>query len=61
LCYIEPAIVPEFGAGSSSAAEATQTAPIAQSAEEPTIVLKVPTVGQLKLKMIKPKSPRWKE
>jgi hypothetical protein len=27
--YIEPAVVPEFGVGSSSAAEATQTAPIA--------------------------------
>jgi hypothetical protein len=27
--YIEPAVVPEFGAGSSSAAEATETAPIA--------------------------------
>jgi hypothetical protein len=28
-CYIEPAVVPEFGAGSSSAAEATETVPIA--------------------------------
>jgi hypothetical protein len=27
--YIEPTVVPEFGAGSSSAAEATETAPIA--------------------------------
>jgi hypothetical protein len=43
--YIEPAVVPEFGAGSSSAAEVTQTALIAQSAEEPTVVPKVPTVG----------------
>jgi hypothetical protein len=31
--YIEPAVVPKFGTGSSSAAEATQTALIAQSAE----------------------------
>jgi hypothetical protein len=27
-CYIEPAVVPEFGVGSSSAAEARKTAPI---------------------------------
>jgi hypothetical protein len=27
--YIEPAVVPEFGAGPSSATEATETAPIA--------------------------------
>ena len=39
--YIEPAIVPEFGVGSSSAAEAKQTVPIMQSAEEPTVVPKV--------------------
>jgi hypothetical protein len=31
--YIEPAVVPEFGAGSSSATEATETASIAKSAE----------------------------
>jgi hypothetical protein len=43
-CYIEPATLPEFGIESSSAAEATQTAPIVQSAEEPTVVPKVPIV-----------------
>jgi hypothetical protein len=42
--YIELAVVPEFGVGSSSAAEAKQTAPIVQSAEELTVVPKVPTV-----------------
>jgi hypothetical protein len=31
--YIEPAVVPGFGEGTSSAAEAKQTAPIVQSAE----------------------------
>jgi hypothetical protein len=50
--------VPEFGAGSSSAAEATQTAPIAQSAEEPTIVLKVPTVGPAEAEDDKAEEPQ---
>jgi hypothetical protein len=36
--------VPEFGAGSTSAAEATQTASITQSAEEPTVMPKTHTV-----------------
>jgi hypothetical protein len=40
--YIEPAIVPKFGAGSSSAAEATETAAVAQSTEEATVMPKVP-------------------
>jgi hypothetical protein len=43
--YIEPAIVPELGEGASSTAEARQAAPIAQSIEEPTVVLKIPRVG----------------
>ena len=40
--YIEPAVVPEFDVGSSSAAEATETALIAQSTEEATVMPKVP-------------------
>jgi hypothetical protein len=43
--YIEPVVVPEFGKGTSSTAEAKQDAPIVQSAEEPIVVPKVPTVG----------------
>jgi hypothetical protein len=43
--YIEPAVVPEFGEGTSSNIEAKQTAPAIQSAEEPIVVPKVPTVG----------------
>ena len=35
--YIEPVVVPEFGEGTSSATEAKQAAPIAQSAEEPIV------------------------
>jgi hypothetical protein len=38
---IEPVVVPEFGVGSSSAAEATETTPIAQSTEEATVMPKV--------------------
>jgi hypothetical protein len=48
--YIEPAMIPEFGKGTSSAAEAKEIVPIVQSAEEPTIVPKVPTVGSAKAK-----------
>jgi hypothetical protein len=55
--YIEPAVVPEFGEGTSSAAEAKQTAPIVQSAEEPTVVSKVPTVGPTKAKDDKAEEP----
>ena len=43
--YIEPAVVPEFGEGASSTAEARQATPVVQSVEEPTVVPKVPTGG----------------
>jgi hypothetical protein len=43
-CYIEPTAVPEFGAESTLAAEATQSALITQSAEEPTVMPKTHTV-----------------
>jgi hypothetical protein len=48
--YIEPAVVPEFGEGTSSTVEAKQTAPIVQSAEESIVVPKVPTVGPAEAK-----------
>jgi hypothetical protein len=48
--YIEPAVVPKFGEGTSSTAEVKQAAPIAQSAEEPIVVPKVPTVGPTEAK-----------
>jgi hypothetical protein len=51
--YIEPAMVPEFGAGSSSATEATETAPIAQSTEEATVMQKVPIVEPVEAKVDK--------
>jgi hypothetical protein len=48
--YIEPTVVPEFGEGTSSTAEVKQAAPTAQSAEEPIVVPKVPTVGPTEAK-----------
>jgi hypothetical protein len=48
--YIEPAIVPEFGEGTSSTAEAKQTASIVHSAEELIDVPKMPTVGPVEAK-----------
>jgi hypothetical protein len=56
--YIEPAVVPEFGEGASSTAEARQAAPIMQSIEEPTIVPKVPTVGPAEAKNDKAEEPQ---
>jgi hypothetical protein len=55
--YIEPAVVPEFGEGTSSAAKARQTAPIVQSVEEATVVPKVPTVGPVEAKDDKAEEP----
>jgi hypothetical protein len=46
--YIETAIVPKFGEETSSAIEAKQVAPAARSAEESTIVPKVPIVEPVK-------------
>jgi hypothetical protein len=42
--YIEPVVVPEFGAGSTPAAKTTQSASITQSAEEPNVMPKTHTV-----------------
>jgi hypothetical protein len=57
--YIEPVMVPKFGTGTSSAAEAKQADPIAQSAEELTVAEpKVPTVGPTKAKDDKAEEPQ---
>jgi hypothetical protein len=48
--YIEPAVVPEFGEGTSSTSETKQAAPIAKSAKEPIVVPKVPIVGPAEAK-----------
>jgi hypothetical protein len=59
--YIEQVVVPEFGAGSSSAAEATETAPIAQSTEEATVMPKVPIAEPVEAKVDRVKSQRLKK
>jgi hypothetical protein len=55
--YIEPTVVPKFGAGTSSAAEAKEVAPIVQSTEEPIVVPKVPTFGPAKVRDDKAEEP----
>jgi hypothetical protein len=56
--YIEADIVPAISEGTSSTAKAKQTAPIVQSAEEPTVVPKMPTVGPTKAKDDKAEEPQ---
>jgi pyruvate carboxylase len=51
--YIEPAMVPEFDAGTSSTAETKGTAPTTQSTEEPAVMPKVPTVKVAETKVDK--------
>jgi hypothetical protein len=59
--YIEPVVVPEFGQGASSTAEARQAAPIVQSVEELIVVPKVPTVGPTKARDDKAEEPQVEE
>jgi hypothetical protein len=56
--YIEPAMVPEFGEGTSSTAEVKQAAPNVQSAEEAIVVPKVPTVGPAEAEDDKAEEPQ---
>jgi hypothetical protein len=56
--YIEPAVIPEFGKWTSSAAETKEIVPIVQSAEDPTVVPKVPTVGPAKAEDDKAEEPQ---
>jgi hypothetical protein len=60
-CYIEPAVVPEFGAGSSSAAKALQTASIAHGAEEPTVMSKTHIAEPVEDKAEKAEEPKIDE
>jgi hypothetical protein len=59
--YIEPAVVPEFCTGSSSAAEATETTPIAQSTEETTVMPKVPIAESVEAKVGKAEESKIEE
>jgi hypothetical protein len=56
--YIEPTMIPEFGKGTSSAAEAKETVPIVQSTEEPTVVPKVLTVEPVETKIDRAEEPK---
>jgi hypothetical protein len=56
--YIEPAVVPEFGEGTSSTAEEKQAAPNVQSAEEANVVPKVPTIGPAEAEDDKAEEPQ---
>jgi hypothetical protein len=53
--YIEPVVVPKFGKGASSTAEARQAASITQSVEEPTVMPKTNLVEPVEAKVDKAK------
>jgi hypothetical protein len=59
--YIEPAVVPEFGEGTSSATETRVTTPSAQSTEEPVVMPEVLTVKLVETKADKAEGPKIKE
>jgi hypothetical protein len=59
--YIEPAVILESGAGSSSAAESTETASIAQSTKEATIVPKIPIAETVEAKVDKVEKAKVEE
>jgi hypothetical protein len=59
--YIEPAVVPEFGAVTSSATELKETIPTAQSNEEPAVMPKVLTVKLVETKVDKAEEPKIEE
>jgi hypothetical protein len=58
--YIEPAVVPEFGGETSSAAELREPVPPMQRTEEPAIMPKAPSVELVEMKVDKDKSERSK-
>jgi hypothetical protein len=60
--YIEPAVVPELGGETSSAAAPKEPIPSTQKAEEPTTMPKAPQPSKLRQRLVKirPKSQRLK-
>jgi hypothetical protein len=56
--YIEPAVIPEFGKGTSSAAKAKESVSIMQSAVEPSVVPKMTAVEPAKAEDNKAKEPQ---
>jgi hypothetical protein len=59
--YIEPTVVPEFGAGTSSATEIKETVPTAQSTEEPAAMPKLLTVKLVETRVDKAEEPKIEE
>jgi hypothetical protein len=59
--YIEPAVVPDFSAGSSSAAKAIQTTSTVQGAEEPTVLPKTHIVEPVEDNVEKAEEPKIEE
>jgi hypothetical protein len=57
-CYIERAMIPEFGEGASSAAKAKEIVPIMQSIVEPSVVPKITIVEPAKAEDNKAKEPQ---
>jgi hypothetical protein len=58
---MEPAVVPEFGEGTSSAAKTKETIAIVQRTEEPAIIPKVPSVKVVETKVDKADKPETEE
>jgi hypothetical protein len=56
--YIEQAVVPKFGTGTSSAVEAKHAALIVHSTEEPIVVPNMPTVGPAEARDDKAEEPQ---
>jgi hypothetical protein len=54
-------VVPKFGAGTSSADEAKEAAPLVQSTEESIVVPKVPTVEPVETKVDRAEEPKIEE
>jgi hypothetical protein len=55
-CYIEPAVIPKFGEGASSAAKTKENVPPTQRTEEPAIMSKLPSVEIVETKADKDKA-----
>jgi hypothetical protein len=59
--YIEPAVVPEFGVGTSSATEIKEIVPTTQGTEKPAVMPKVLTVKLVETKVDKAEEPKIEE
>jgi hypothetical protein len=59
--YIEPAVIPELGEGTSSSAKIKETIPPEQRTEEPAIMPKLPSVKVVETKVDKAEKPEIEE